>query len=488
LLNNLQQGKETLKVVGADYAPLIAKDIEVTDGQITEGGRMVLLKGATVEGYVYDSQGEPEADVSLKFNNAPGYNPRAGQIASVVTDSNGYYRIAGLQEEICYITRQDADKALGVVKRMIIPHNGDTVRLDFGGKPIIIGTVILDGKPFENQKITLSADDSLAFTSYCLTDNKGGFKFTGAPVGKYGIYYRRPLINEYNITKLATVSVEGRDIDLGIIPQQPNYRVLVYPNNEANDPKWENSRIYLLEGFHGKSARTVNLADKPEPGQPYVFSNIQAGDYTIVVNRTDNLSMQEEIKVEGKETSVSLKMPVSTASVSGRITGAQPATEKQLRMLAIWQKDDKIIGYIQTKEDGTYKKENLPAGRYSIGGNPRAPNQSLLEVELSEGEQKNIDIDANASSIARLAMAYLKVHVVDKGGIPIPGATVALEGDSGIIEPSSGEYFMAKPGNYILRASYPGFKESRQQITMKLPDNWPSGYQPETVVVRLEKQ
>jgi len=264
--------------------------------------------------------------------------------------------------------------------------------------------------------------------------------------------------------------------------------VLVYPDNEANDPKWETAKIYLLEGFHSKSARTVNFADKPEPGQPYVFSNIQAGDYTIVANRTDGLSMQQEIKVEAKETSVSLKMPVSTASISGRITGAEPITGTQLRMLAIRQKDDKIIGYIQAKEDGAYKLENLPAGRYSIGGNPQDPNQSLLDVELSEGEHKNIDIDANVSSIARLVMAPLRVHVVDKSGIPIPGAAVVLEGDSGIIEPLNNEYFMAKPGNYILRGSYPGFKESRQQITMKLPDNWPSGYQPQTVVVRLEKQ
>jgi len=493
LLNNLQPGKETLKVVGADYAPLIVKDIVVADGQTTEEIKIVLAKGAIVEGYVYDSQGRPEAGVSLKFRNSPGdSDSKTGQLAIVVTDSNGYYRVAGLPEEICYITRQDISKALGVVKRTIIPSNGDTVRLDFGGKPVITGTIILDGQPLANQKVILSAGDSpesYAFTCYCLTDNKGGFKFAGPPVGRYGISYRRPQTTEYNIMKLTTFSVEGKDIDLGIIPRQPTCKVLVYPDNEANDPKWETAKIYLLEGFHGKSARTVNFANKPEPGQPYVFSDIQPGDYTIVVNRTDGLSMQQEIKVEAKETSVPLKMPVSTASISGRITGAEPIAEKQLRMLAIWQKDEKIISYIQAKEDGAYKTENLPAGRYFIGGNPRDPNQSMLEVELSEGEHKNIDIDANVSSIARLAMAPLRVHVVDKSGIPIPGATVVLEGDSGIIEPLGGEYFMAKPGNYTLRASYPGFKESQQQITMKLPDNWSSGYQlPPPVVVRLEKQ
>ena len=495
VLNNLQPGKETLKVIHADYAPSIVKDIEVTDGQTTEEIKIVLLKGATVEGYVYDSQGKPEAGVSLKLGNTPGYegygNSKANQFAPVVTDSNGYYSVAGLSEGIYYITRQDIDKTMGVVKRSVIPLNGDTVRLDFGGKPVITGTIIFDGQPFANQKVTLSAADSpesYAFTCYCLTDNNGRFRFAGAPTGKYSVYYRRPPTTEYRSTKLTTFSVEGKDIDLGVIPQQPTCKVLVYPDNEANDPNWDTAKIYLMEGFHGKSARTVIFADKPEPGQPYVFSNIQAGDYSIVVSRTDGLNMQQEIKVEAKETSASLKMPVSTASISGRITGAQPTIEKQFRMLAIWQKDDKVIAYIKIKEDSTYRKDNLPAGRYSIGGNPRDPNHSLLEVELLEGEQKNIDIDASASSVAKLAMAGLRVNVVDKSGIPIPGVAVVLEGYSGTIEPLGGEYFMAKPGNYILRASYPGFKESRQQITMKLPDNWPSGYQPQTMIVRLEKQ
>jgi hypothetical protein len=85
-------------------------------------------------------------------------------------------------------------------------------------------------------------------------------------------------------------------------------------------------------------------------------------------------------------------------------------------------------------------------------------------------------------------MAYLRVNVVDKSGIPIPGADVVLEGDSGIVKPAGSEYFMASPGNYILRASYPGFKESRQQIIMKLPDGEQFYEQIPTAIVRLEKQ
>jgi hypothetical protein len=78
MLNSLQPGKETLKVVHADYTPLIVKDIDVNDGQTTEEIKIVLLKGATVEGYVYDSQGKPEAGVSLKLSNTPGYGGPRG--------------------------------------------------------------------------------------------------------------------------------------------------------------------------------------------------------------------------------------------------------------------------------------------------------------------------------------------------------------------------------------------------------------------------
>ncbi|MHC4330538.1 MAG: carboxypeptidase-like regulatory domain-containing protein, partial [Planctomycetota bacterium] len=64
-LKHLPVGTETLKIVHPMYAFSISEGIEVVADRSTEGVKIVLKKGATVEGHVYDADGEPEAGVAL---------------------------------------------------------------------------------------------------------------------------------------------------------------------------------------------------------------------------------------------------------------------------------------------------------------------------------------------------------------------------------------------------------------------------------------
>ena len=117
-----------------NYAPEI-KLIEVEDEHITEV-EIVLKKGGTVEGYAYDANGQPLSDSQLCFMDESHFNywkENRARLGSTTTDSNGFYRITGLPQKLCYGFRYEPDEQLGVVCTAILPKNGKINKLDFVG-------------------------------------------------------------------------------------------------------------------------------------------------------------------------------------------------------------------------------------------------------------------------------------------------------------------------------------------------------------------
>jgi len=196
ILKDLPTGSETLKVTHPMYAFTIVRDIQVIEGNTTEGIKIVLSKGATVEGYVYNANGEPEAGVVLNLENSISYSSkdaeRAGQFGTAVTDSNGFYSISCLPEMRCYVTRKNSSKSLGVVRRCEVLKNNIVTRLDFGGTQLLTGTVVINGLPLAQKRILLTdvrTPHFGTFRCYAQTDAQGQFVFRGVIPGIHAIYY-----------------------------------------------------------------------------------------------------------------------------------------------------------------------------------------------------------------------------------------------------------------------------------------------------------
>jgi len=157
--------------------------------------------------------------------------------------------------------------------------------------------------------------------------------------------------------------------------------------------------------------------------------------------------------------------------------------------LVMWRQDKKVIAYVIPDEEGTFKIENLPAGQYSIGGNLMYSKSILATFELIEGQTKTVDLDI--SNLFDQAIASLHTLVISDNGIPLSGADVWLEGNTGEINPaivsSQGIYFLTEPGDYILHAVYAGYKEAITNIYLEAKDITTSR-QDSTVFIRLEKQ
>lgn len=489
-LKNLASGNESIKVLHPDYAYSIINDIEVKEGQTTQGIEVVLNKGGTVEGYVFDAQSQPQPNVTLYFQNDDGYRgitqEKAGRLAMVTTDANGYYRVGGLPGELCYVKRQTEplSMSLGVICRTIVPANGKISRLDFGGQPNVMGQIIIDGVPIANRRIILSATDgrhSSTFRCYAMTEPDGRFTFGGIPKGKWQIYYE-DTEQRNNWIIIAVFDLTDRYIDLGLIPSGIS-TVRVSIEYMEGTPKWDIAKAYLQEDDKPWGQQIAQLDKSPDENGPYVAKYILPGEHYLVLIRKDYTMLRQPIEVTKNDVNIIIRMPKCASGIYGRLIG------KALYGLTVWRKDKTVVGHIRPDKKGNYKLDNLPAGEYLVGGNMLIEKGGLLEFELAEGEQKNLDIDV--PDIPKFEIGSLQVMVVDENGVPLTAVNVWLQGSTGLIEPidnsGRGVYFVAEPGKYTLHASFTGYKEVRQAVSVETFDFKKNMRQPSPVLLRLDK-
>jgi hypothetical protein len=380
----------------------------------------------------------------------------------------------------------------GVVRRAVVPIDGRAIELNFGGKPVMRGQLMVDGEPVANTKVILSGPSGFSriFMYHGFTDAESGFSFMGVPVGRYSIYYEIPEDKNrpWEIgtrIKAATVHMGEKDIDVGIVPEHTG-RVFVWVSTEEPNEPLHVSSVYLQKGTNLFRGQEGFYTSKPESeAEAWVATNIAPGTYTVVVKRSRDVSVRQVIEFESgrEELEVLLRLPKSTATVSGRFTtdGEQP--------LVMWSSDEKVRADLSPSTDGTYKIEQLPAGEYLIGSEFIGSTDPLVEFSLSGGESKTIDI--NTSDWYAMEKASLLVQVIGDNGVPLPGAEVWLEGSVGEIGPleetHEGHLFVTEPGEYTLRAFYPGYNEATKRVRLKTKDirgvRWG-----EPTLIRLEKK
>jgi len=491
LMANLLAGREAIKVTHPDYSFTVIKDIEVRERLTTEEVQVVLSRGGTVEGYVYDVNGRPQPNVTLHFQNRTGstysYIAKGVRFATVVTNPDGFYRVAGLPERLCTVVRGQQWLSLGVVGRTVAPVNGKTLKLDLGGAPTVSGQLIIEGMPLGNTKLRLF--DSLVqppgrlFHSNAMTDTAGRFRFMGAPPGQYTIYYEHPE-RRHEWATIETIEVGRSDLDLGVIPSRVA-TVSISVTTESQETRSDSLDIHLEE--EAKSWAKVGTVTKPErPGDPYTVTHVPPGTYSAVATLSKFVYFRETVHVNAKdeEYGVALRIPEGTASVFGKysLDSENP--------LGLWSADKRVSAYIWRHENDTYEIERLPPGKYVVGYSFIGSSLPLIRFTLAEGERKNVNIDSSVTSA--IAKAFFKVQIIGDGGLPLPEADVRLTGKSGDVSPllnsSAGQLFVTEPGEYVLHAVRPGYRERTRRVYLKQNELTGTRRSDSAMIVRLERE
>ncbi|MHC4745324.1 MAG: MSCRAMM family protein, partial [Planctomycetota bacterium] len=458
----------TLRVTCEGYTFNTVKGIKVVQGEVNGDVEIVLSKGGTVEGYVYDYEGKAQANVTLFFQDDTGYggggDEEAGRFATAITDANGFYHVDSLPEQMCHVRRSDSGRSLGVVCRSILPQNGVTARLDFGGEPVLFGRMVVDSAPLANARVALG-DKDLPYWGihkcYARTDSEGRFGFPGTPVGRYGIYYEQP-DKRGEWVKVAVVETGTGDTDLGTVPGQMG-TVRISVAADANGPLPEELGVYLESGrrYYGPQAGTIT--EPTAEGQPYIATNLLPGVYTVTARRSDRVRFRKvlELKEGQSPLDVTLTIPKCSASISGAF---RSETDQSLVM---WSGQEAVVASIVPK-DGRYTVENLPAGDYAVGRRVPPRGRALLEFSLAEGESKALDLDTS-DWLAPDGVSRLLVQAVDRvSGIPLTAARIWLSRSDRIFEVDAnwnkGSMFDVPPGDYVLHAECIGYQQAEKAI------------------------
>ncbi|UCD50418.1 MAG: carboxypeptidase regulatory-like domain-containing protein, partial [Phycisphaerales bacterium] len=472
VLKNLPPGAETLKATHPDYAFSVIENVLVREGATTTGVEMVLSEGATVEGRVYDDQGRPQPGQTLFFQNAHGYGDSnfddVWRLASVITDANGFYRIAHLPEDVCYVKRTDTWRTLGVVRRAVVPRADRVTQLDFGGIPIVAGVVVVKGAPQANTRLQLSpahAAHVRTFTSFATTDEHGAFAFNGVVPGTHAIYYQHRG-KRVAWLKIATVEVTDSDLDLGVIPRSTSTLALTI-NVPASDPAWTIQSLFLAEQ---DSVWPVpfRLAEPAETaGNPWVVHDVAPGKYRLVLERVDGIQWRQEVSLDAGPAhwELSLALPASTAQVTGRLAGAGDG------ILTFWRLDRTLFGTIAPDPDGSFAITGFPAGKCGLGSSRGLAYDMppLVEFSLRSDESRTIDVDLTTLPESR--MAFLSVQVLDETGAARRDAFLWLEGTAGRVKPlqftATGHAFRTMPGPQRLHVEVPGYRRVEKDVVVE---------------------
>ncbi|HUT30028.1 MAG TPA: sigma-70 family RNA polymerase sigma factor [Sedimentisphaerales bacterium] len=482
-----------------NYAPEI-RLIDVEEDYVTDV-EIVLKKGGAIEGYVYDEQGRPVPDVTLCFIDKSQYSywkENRARLVSVVTDNNGFYHITALPEKLCFGFKQEPDQQLGTVCAGVVPINGWTLRLDFGGESAATGRLLQHGLPLADTKLAImgnTAGYETAFTAYALTDPNGRFTFYGIPTGRRFLYYEIPGMTGFQrwaemdrFEFEAGVSADLGDFDAHLAD--------VTINLTGEDPahpiaEWQ---IYVQKynpelgsPWAGKVGR---LAERSQTRDPYTFSNIPPGDYEAVANCQGQRWIHKHFQVEqGHESySLSLRIPSGSAALAGTVKF--PQSDDGPPEMTLRAPDHDLAVFVKPAPDGSFRVENLPAGRYLVArGHSRTA--MLSEITLSAGQSKTVDIDLSGDREQR-SDGYMVVVVVAEDGQPLAGADVWLEKPGRLINPhfdtDVGKSLQGEPGEYALHVQYPAYTPVKQQVNMKSRKEFNTQQILDPVVITMSKQ
>jgi hypothetical protein len=279
---------------------------------------------------------------------------------------------------------------------------------------------------------------------------------------------------------LSTINSTGRDLDIGTIPAALS-TVRVSMEYEQGAAKWDSPEAYLQYKKMPWSQPVVKFKPDSEKNV-FTAENVCPGKYCLVLGQ-DKVTIQRLIEITDSTTDITVRIPKRTAVIRGSINSRTGEWK------ALWKDDGEIVGYINANENGNYELNNLPAGHYYLSSSMLTSSEILLELDLAEGEQKTLDIDASVSRKKRVAV--LQVLFLDEYGVPVTDGNAWLQNNSGAIDPvissTSPFYFEAEPGTYTLMAKFTGYQEIKQSVTVNSWDFQKMKSPPDPLLLWLAK-
>ena len=468
---HLRSGPETFKITHPDYC-FTVRQIEITNNE-SESVEFVLTRGGTVNGHVYDENGRPRVNATLIFHDKTGYgggmDEEAGRLATVVTDQAGYYEASGLPEQLCYVHLQKEWQSRGVVRHCVLPKNGETISLEFGGDSKLTGRLIVNGTAQVGRRLLVSGDSPHfgIYKAYSVTRENGEFEFRGLAAGNRKLYYLSPNHSNRWI-RIREIKVPLGSLDLGDI-EQTTGKLFVRVDTKGEVPL-DSARASLITydpvWTHG---RQTGVNTKRSDGGSVEIAEVPLGKYELTLYHRDYFQVRKPVTMtaESLRQKFNLDLPVGTATLSGKVILETGSESRGYSGFDVWNKERTLRRTLFPQEDGTFELKNVPAGEYLIFDGHLRNMKPVKSITVKEGEKVRFNLTQKATNSIGEKF-YFVVRPFFKNS-PLP-CDVYLESSRGDVFPQSSQNarysFVGEPGNYTVVVKHPGLTTVQMPIEL----------------------
>ncbi len=472
LLERMSLGEEMLRVMHPAYSFKLLDKVTVAAGA-NEIDAIVLPRGATVRGRVFDEAGRPLGGVNLSFCR-DGYRGDddvqrlMGEFGNATTDDAGQYEVQHLPAELCRVERENPWSTLGVVRHAIRPRGDGELVLDLGGEKAVRGRLLVNGKPMASMRIQLSDWPSVGmFQAYAMTDAEGRFAFWGPATGQWNLYFAAPgRRNEWALA--APVTIEPDASDLGDVDARTSDVAVAVRGLSVDDAA--SARVMLSKYHpvwpHGDDAGMA--ATRTGADELFVFNYVLPGEYEAVCTRPDRVTLRERVTVPagGARVAIDLEWPEGTAAVTGELR------DDMLQGYApkLWSKDRRIGTMLLAKTGKRFEVAGLPAGDYYLTRYDTRDAAPAMEFSLAEGETKELELSDENYLQPPMSEGLLVVECYTEAGTRLPGCEITLTGKAGTFGPHYTQggrvTFVAPAGRYVMTTEFPGMERDEREVTL----------------------
>jgi hypothetical protein len=341
---------------------------------------VVLSRGATVRGIVFDARGEPAARATVEVD------PLANGGGGASTDEAGRFQLTGLAAGRIVLTTRHADDApcaplaLDLAPGEIVE---DVVLRSTPGARIRGEAIARDGGPGVGFDIALTAlDRTPRLRRSAVTDDRGLFELGGLPAGSFELSIRgeQGLRWTYEVTLVA-----GETADVRIAAPVVGTVLVRGRLRGAGEPLANTSVVLRRQG----AGDTSGSAGTDASGSFEVRVE-EPGRYALWITRSD-WSTTEEIDVPATSEHV-VDRDIPLGRITGRVTSSAGTPLPDVSVQA--RRGVDAYSHTITGTDGGYELV-MPAGEVRIG-------------VRSTGERRTVTVPANGR--------VRGVDLVDDGG------------------------------------------------------------------------
>ncbi|HXI03686.1 MAG TPA: carboxypeptidase regulatory-like domain-containing protein [Candidatus Saccharimonadales bacterium] len=465
VLEDIEPGKITLTARAPGYRDAVMKDLDVPAGGEIEEIRLLLERGATIQGQVTDDRSVPVAGarISRQREEAGGMRIAIGPGGEgTYSDGDGYFSMDGLERgPMTLSVTHDGYEPAQVAVDTTSDVEGLNVVLSRGGT--ISGTVLLadGGTPVAEASVTLAAAGApgLMDRKSAISDPDGSFSFEGLAAGRYAL--------TIEARGLQTASLDSIVVQAGTPTPPVEVRLTggVTLLGTLTGVRPEEMGDFSIRAVPASSGGGFGTSSAVDADGRFEFHGLAPGTIRLIASsgfltgRTASKSVEIPTGVDSMETV--LEFPPGNV-VTGVVTRGGDGVGGLTVSFNQTGGAKRSAG--TTDASGYYRVEDLDDGDYAV---------RVFSLGSGVSHEESFHLEGDATLDIVLPQARLAGYVRDGGtGKPIEGARVTwkLQGGS---TPATGGFVMEtgtetdsdgrweagglEEGTYEIRASREGY-------------------------------